>query len=201
MNNLKKEIKAYMKDNEISYTSNMTKKELLEKIEKSKKKESKRPRVKKNSQKRKSRMKTRKFANSSKKESTQNKQKFGSAFAILRIALGLMFIGAGWSKIRSMMGDGGTATFFSSLGIPLADVFAWGVGLVELLGGIALVLGAFLSVATTLLTIIMIFAMMLPTIVFGFDINSIIEHLIYIGALLSIMFDDINAYAVDKFLK
>lgn len=201
MSNLKKEIKTYMDKQGIGYTSGMTKKDLLQKIENAERRDGKRKRAKQNPEKRKARMKTRNFSDSPKMTRRQDKQKFGSAFALLRVALGLMFLGAGWSKIRSMMGEGGTADFFSSLGIPLAEFFAWGVGVIEIIGGIALILGVLLSLTSTLLTIIMIVAMFLTAVVGGIDVNGIIEHLIYIGALLSIMFDDVKAYAVDKFLE
>jgi putative oxidoreductase len=55
-----------------------------------------------------------------------------------RIFLALMFILAGFGKLTAI---GGTAGYFASMGIPAPSVMAVVVGLVELLGGLAVLLG------------------------------------------------------------
>lgn len=72
------------------------------------------------------------------------------ATLILRIALGLVMANHGWSKFGNMEG---TTGFFTSLGIPAAGVMAWVVTLVELVGGICVVLG----LATRFWTLLMAF--------------------------------------------
>lgn len=59
---------------------------------------------------------------------------------VLRIVVGLIFMLHGWQKIT---GIEGTTGFFGSLGIPVAPLMAWYVAVVETLGGLALILGAF----------------------------------------------------------
>jgi putative oxidoreductase len=65
--------------------------------------------------------------------------------ALLRIILGVVFFAHGYLKFFTMGMDGVTG-FFGSLGIPAPGVLAWCVTLLEMLGGIALVLGVFTTV-------------------------------------------------------
>jgi putative oxidoreductase len=71
----------------------------------------------------------------------------------VRVAVGLVFIHAGWGKVTDIAAVAG---FFGGLGIPawLAYVVAY----VEFLGGIAVVLGIFVRHAGILLAIIMLVA-------------------------------------------
>ncbi len=55
-----------------------------------------------------------------------------------RILLSIMFIVAGFGKLTAI---GGTAGYFGSLGIPAPTVVAVLVGLLELLGGLAVLVG------------------------------------------------------------
>jgi len=62
--------------------------------------------------------------------------------AILRIFVGGVFLAHGYLKLFKM-GMAGTTGFFTQLGVPLPELSAWLVALVETLGGIALILGVF----------------------------------------------------------
>ncbi|MEK7532692.1 MAG: DoxX family protein, partial [Patescibacteria group bacterium] len=57
---------------------------------------------------------------------------------VLRLAVGAVFIVHGYSKVVDVAAFEGMLT---SLNVPLPGFFAWVVTLVELLGGIGLVLG------------------------------------------------------------
>ena len=59
---------------------------------------------------------------------------------ILRIAVAIIFIRHGHAKLFGMGHDGVTG-FFTSLGIPLPGLAAWGVAMLEFFGGIALAIG------------------------------------------------------------
>ena len=76
---------------------------------------------------------------------------------LLRIAVGLIFIIAGWGKLT---GIEGTAQFFGSIGIPLATFSAWLVAIVEFFGGIMVLLGFFTRIPALLLAIIMVVAIL-----------------------------------------
>jgi len=58
----------------------------------------------------------------------------------LRVAMGIIFAVAGYSKL---VGIGGTIEYFAKLGFPLPVITAWFIALLELGGGIALILGVF----------------------------------------------------------
>lgn len=78
----------------------------------------------------------------------------GTAQAVLvlvtRIAVGVVFIAHGWQKVHTD-GLGATAKGFDALGIPAPTVSAWYAGLVELVGGIALIVGLALPLFGVLL--------------------------------------------------
>jgi len=57
---------------------------------------------------------------------------------LLRLGLGLIMASHGWQKIQN---PAGTAGFFGSQGIPAAQLMVWVVIVVELIGGILLILG------------------------------------------------------------
>lgn len=67
---------------------------------------------------------------------------------ILRVTVGLIFLTHGWPKL--MNGASGTAQFFGQLGIPAPGVTAWLITVLEVAGGIALILGAFVSIVAVL---------------------------------------------------
>lgn len=77
------------------------------------------------------------------------------ALLLARIAVGVIFLVHGYQKFADM-GIAGTTKFFESAGIPLAGVAAPAVAVLEVAGGIALILGAALPIAGTLLALDMI---------------------------------------------
>lgn len=58
----------------------------------------------------------------------------------LRLAMGIILSVAGYMKL---IGIAGTIAYFTKLGFPLPVVTAWFITLLELVGGIALILGLF----------------------------------------------------------
>jgi putative oxidoreductase len=75
---------------------------------------------------------------------------------LARIVLGWIFIGAGWAKLGNL---DGVAGFFASLGIPAAGFMALLVGVVELVGGLMVLVGLGTRLASIPLGIIMIVAL------------------------------------------
>ncbi|QYC40581.1 Putative oxidoreductase MhqP [Nonomuraea coxensis DSM 45129] len=74
---------------------------------------------------------------------------------VSRIAIGVIFLVHGYQKFVTM-GIAGTAEFFAAAGIPLPGLAAPAVAGLEVAGGLALVLGAALPVAGSLLALDMI---------------------------------------------
>ena len=73
----------------------------------------------------------------------------------LRVVLGIIFLIHGCTKLAHMAG---TIHSFASLGIPLANIAAPTIAALEIVGGIALVLGLLSRLFALLLIIEMIFA-------------------------------------------
>jgi putative oxidoreductase len=72
--------------------------------------------------------------------------------ALLRIILGVVFFAHGYLKFFKM-GMDGVIGFFTSLGIPAPALAAWGVTMLEMVGGLLLILGIFTPVLGVLFAI------------------------------------------------
>lgn len=79
----------------------------------------------------------------------KNNQDLG--LLLLRVALGAVFIAHGWAKWQDMPG---TIQFFSNLG--LSAMWAYVVATIELLGGLAILLGIWHRLAGYLLAAVMV---------------------------------------------
>ena len=97
--------------------------------------------------------------------------KYDLALAIIRVVVGFTFLMHGWQKMF-MMGMDGVAGFFGSLGIPAAGLMAVVVTLLELLGGLALILGLGTRIVGALLAIDMLVAMFTVHISNGFFVSN-----------------------------
>lgn len=82
-----------------------------------------------------------------------------TAITILRIIVGAVFLAHGYQKVF-VYGHAGVAQSFAGMGIPLPSVAAALVAAVELLGGIALILGVGTRIAATLLAMDMLGAIL-----------------------------------------
>jgi len=91
----------------------------------------------------------------------------------LRILLGIGFMVHGAPKVFSAAGHAGFVGMLQQIGIPLPGLMAWVVGIVEFLGGIALVIGFFTVEATVLLAIDMLVALFKVHLSAGFSFINI----------------------------
>lgn len=71
-----------------------------------------------------------------------------------RVLLGIIFVAHGILKLQT--GVATTAGFFASIGIPASMFFAWVVTIIELIGGVMLILGVGIRLVTSLLIIMMV---------------------------------------------
>jgi putative oxidoreductase len=76
---------------------------------------------------------------------------------LLRVVVGVIFVMHGWQKLS--MGFDHVAGFLGSIGIPLAKFAAVVLTFVELIGGVALILGLFTRYVAALLAIDMLVAL------------------------------------------
>jgi putative oxidoreductase len=92
----------------------------------------------------------------------------------LRIILGISFVISGAPKLFSGAGHQQIQGMLDQLGIPAAPLMAWVVGVVEFLGGVCLLLGMLTWLASALLTIEMIVAMVLVHLPQGFSVIHVV---------------------------
>lgn len=90
---------------------------------------------------------------------------------ILRVVVGLVFMVHGGQKLF-LMGIGGTAGFFGSLGVPLPQIAALLVIAVELVGGLALLVGIGTRYVAALLAADMLVAMATVHLPNGFFVDG-----------------------------
>ena len=77
----------------------------------------------------------------------------------LRLILGVGFLYHGAPKLFSAPDHQMFLGMLQGMGVPAAGLMAWVIGIVEVFGGLALILGAFVSVASALLIANMLVAL------------------------------------------
>lgn len=91
---------------------------------------------------------------------TKNPALATTAQTLLRVVIGFLFAAHGWQKYFQFTLDG-TAAAFGQMGVPAAGLVAPVVATLEIVGGIALVLGVLTRVFAALLTLNMLGAIIL----------------------------------------
>lgn len=94
--------------------------------------------------------------------------KFEVSSLILRVVLGITFFVHGFVKFQG--GIENTVGWFASIGLP--GFLAYGVALIEMVGGLALVLGLFSRAISALLALVMVGAIIKVKLAAGFLGNS-----------------------------
>jgi putative oxidoreductase len=120
----------------------------------------------------------------------------------LRLILAIGYIYHGLPKLASMAGHDMFAGMLTGMGIPLPGVMAWVVGALEVFGGLALLLGLFVTWTAILLLVEMVVALLMVHLPNGFNaihITGMSDQgpvfgmpgaeftLLYISALLSLL--------------
>jgi putative oxidoreductase len=123
------------------------------------------------------------------------------ALLIARIGLGIVFVAHGWQKFDDI-GVAGVGSGFAERGIPAPELAAYAITFVELIGGAALLIGAFTAVAGLLLTLDMLGAFLLVHIKNGVFVSEGGFELVValgVGALLLAVLGA-GRYSVDGLL-
>ena len=125
-------------------------------------------------------------------------QQFG--IAILRILAGIVFVAHGSQKIF-VFGFAGVGGAFAQMGVPMPAVMGPLIGLIELLGGVALIVGLFTRVAAILLACDMLGAIVLVHAAGGFFLPSGLEFVLMLfAAVMTLLFAGPGALSVDGVL-
>jgi putative oxidoreductase len=129
----------------------------------------------------------------------------------LRLVIGIGFMVHGWAKLSR--GPSGFAKLLTQIGAPLPEATAWVSTFVELLGGLAIFVGAFVEVVSVPLIVMMLVAMFTVHLKYGFSsINTIgltrngpqfgppgyEVNLLYIAGLLALILGGAGALSIDR---
>jgi putative oxidoreductase len=79
---------------------------------------------------------------------------------LIRIVVGLIFVITGYGKLFGAPGIQGFTGMLTGIGIPAASFIAVLIGVIELIGGVLLILGLWTNYASTLLGIIIFVAIL-----------------------------------------
>jgi putative oxidoreductase len=130
--------------------------------------------------------------------------------------LGAGFLYHGWPKVFSSEGHQQFAGMLGSLGVPAPEMTGWLVGSAEIVGGLALIAGAFVVVASSILIVDMLVAMLTVHARHGFNFINITGvangapvfgmpgaevNLLYIAGLLALVIAGTGVWSVDTLLQ
>jgi putative oxidoreductase len=131
----------------------------------------------------------------------------------LRLIIGFGFMAHGWAKLSR--GPSSFAQLLAQIGAPFPEATAWLSTFTEILGGLAIFVGAFVEVVSVPLIVMMLVAMFTVHLKYGFSsINTIglteegprfvppgyEVNLLYIAGLVSLILGGAGALSVDHLL-
>lgn len=115
---------------------------------------------------------------------------------IARIFISILFILAGWSKLTGLEG---TAQYFGAIGLPMPMITAIFAGLVEFVGGIAILIGFKTRIAALVVALFTIGATLIAHMDFAEGANALMaqKNLAITGGLLLLAQLGAGAYSID----
>jgi putative oxidoreductase len=131
----------------------------------------------------------------------------------VRLIIGYGFVAHGWAKLSR--GPAGFARLLEQIHAPLPELTAWVSTLVEILGGLAILAGAFVAVVSVPLIVMMFVAMFTVHLRYGFSaINTIgltaagpqfgppgyEVNLLYLAGLLALILGGAGPFSIDRLL-
>jgi putative oxidoreductase len=143
-----------------------------------------------------------------------NEHLIGWAGLPLRLVIGIGFMVHGWAKLSK--GPSGFGKLLAQIGIPAPELMAWIVALLEFVGGIAIILGAFVTLVSIPLIITMLVAMFTVHLPYGFSSIKTVGltpsgpefgapgyevNLLYIAGLIALMLIGAGRLSVDRMMR
>jgi putative oxidoreductase len=131
----------------------------------------------------------------------------------IRLVIGYGFMAHGWAKLSR--GPAGFAKLLEQIGAPLPEITAWVSPFVEILGGLAILAGAFVAAVSVPMIVMMLVAMFTVHLRYGFSaINTIgltadgpqfgppgyEVNLLYIACLLALILGGAGPFSIERLL-
>ena len=131
----------------------------------------------------------------------------------LRLIIGYGFMAHGWAKLSR--GPSGFANLLTQIGAPFPEVTVWVSTFVELFGGLAIFVGAFVEVVSVPLIAMMLVAMFTVHLRYGFSAINTIGltadgpqfgppgyeiNLLYVAGLLALILGGAGTFSIDRLL-
>lgn len=128
----------------------------------------------------------------------------------LRAIVGYGFMAHGFAKLSR--GPGAFAGVLHALGVPAPDVMAWATILVEILGGLSVLVGAFVWVASIPMVAVLLVAMFTVHLPYGFSSIKLVAvttagaqfgppgyevNLLYIACLAALVLGGAGPFSID----
>lgn len=132
----------------------------------------------------------------------------------LRLMLGFGFAYHGFPKLFSGEGHAMFTGLLQNVGVPAAGLMSWVVGIVEFFGGLALIVGAFVTIISLLGAVNMLVALFTVHLPNGFNFMNMQMgetgpvfgmpgyevNLLYIAGFLALALAGAGVWSVDRFL-
>lgn len=132
----------------------------------------------------------------------------------LRLIVGFGFMQHGFAKLSR--GPGSFAAILQGMGVPAPHLMAWLTILTELLGGFAVLLGAFVTIASVPMTAVLLVAMFKVHLQYGFSSIKLLGFtatgakfgpvgyeiiLLYIACLAALVIGGAGPFAIDGLIR
>jgi putative oxidoreductase len=128
---------------------------------------------------------------------TPNPERVNLALLVLRAVTGIIMMMHGWQKVFQY-GFAGVSQGFAGMGIPMAGIVGPFIALLELIGGIALIIGVLTPVFAALLAADMVGAIVLVHLSKGFFLPEGYEFAFaLLGACAALALAGAGRYSVD----
>ncbi|WP_273727026.1 DoxX family protein [Brucella gallinifaecis] len=123
-------------------------------------------------------------------------QSNGVATLVARVFLSILFILAGFSKLTAISG---TAGYFAGLGLPVPTATAVLVGLVEFVGGLAILVGFQTRIAAVIVALFTIGATLVAHMNFAEGMNAMMaqKNLAIAGGLILLALHGAGSISID----
>lgn len=130
-----------------------------------------------------------------------NERNLDRATLVLRLVTAAVFLVHGYQKVF-VYGFAGVTTSFTHMGVPVPGLIAPVICVLELVGGLALLLGAFTRIAATLLACEMLGAIIIVHAKAGYSASKGGVELVLgnLGMLVAIALLGAGAYSVDAMM-